>query len=149
LNTLRINEVWLKDDTRWLQMVSGIPTAAFSSTSTTVPSHYEIRTYIEIWPEPDTTFELYIQGDEGLRALEVDGDKLSVDSEAVFLMALGAAKGHYGHPDARFYLAQLEVHIGKLNAGTFHKNDRFIPNKQLRELPPNAYPTVTGTGWVR
>jgi len=147
--TLRVNEVWLKDSTRWCKMISGIPTSGFTLTSQTIPTNFEIREYIEIWPEPETTYELYIKGDEGLRDLQVDTDPLSVNPRAVFLMALANAKAHYGHPDARIYFGQLEVHIGKLNAGTFNKNDRFIPDKREMEIPPLSYPNVVGTGWSR
>ena len=146
LDTLRVNEVWINDVDRWCQLKEGINPDNFVLTNDGYPENYEIREYIEIWPAPDEAYELYIRGDEGLKPMEVDSDKCSVDPQSVFLFALANAKAHYGHQDARTYYSQLEVHIRKLNAGTFNTDRRYIPRREEQTAPPLPYPKVT---WSR
>lgn len=145
LETLRVKEVWLEDADRWCQLKNGINPANFVLTNDGYPECYEIRNYIEIWPAPDDVYQIYIRGDEGLTPMEVDTDQSAVDPQAVFLFALANAKAHYGHQDARTYYSQLEVHLRKLNAGTFSPDKRYVPRRKEATAPPLPYPKVTFT----
>ena len=147
LDLREITYVGLLDGTIWNDMISGITPTDFNNDSQQRPSHYEVREYIEVFPEPDQAYTLYLKGHTGLLPFGADTDVTSMDPHPVFLQALAQAKAHYGQGDANIYFQQLENILGRLNAGTFG-NDRFIPNQEIH-VPSLPYPDVTGTGWNR
>lgn len=136
----KLSEAWVLDGTTWSALKDGIPSHLFNQTSQYIPSFFELRERVEIWPEPDKAYELYFQAHLGMTPLTADTDRPAIDDKPVFLMALADAKAHYGQPDARVYYRQLEVHIGKLNAGTFGTK-RYIHGEEPQT--PLPYPKVT------
>jgi hypothetical protein len=147
LHLRQITYVGLLDGVTWNDMISGIKPTDFNNTSQQRPSHYEIREFVEFFPEPDKAYTLYIKGRTGLRPFGADTDVTSMDPHVVFLQSLAQAKAHYGQGDANIYFQQLENLLGNLNSESFG-NDRFIPSQDM-EVPPLPYPEVTGTGWSR
>lgn len=127
-------------DEQWQPIACGINPSLYSTQLTGMPQRYEIRQCIEVWPAPsDDTWLLRVKGHFGLLPFVEDEDFTTIDSEAVFTLALANAKAHYGQPDARNYVDQLTSYIGDLIKGSHHTRrylpgDRTLPNKPMPKL---------------
>jgi hypothetical protein len=141
LDLREITDVGLLDGTIWNSMIAGIDPMLFNIDQQSRPSHFEIREYVEVFPEPDQAYTLYLKGRVSIRPFTADAHVSTVDPHVVFLNACANAKAHYGQPDARVYWEQLEALIGNLNAGSFAK-ERFIPEPEP-DLPSLPTPKVT------
>ncbi|MGE8280200.1 MAG: hypothetical protein ACN6O2_07160 [Stenotrophomonas sp.] len=127
-------------DSSWRPLVCGINPVLYGSAATGIPSHYEIRQCIEVWPAPtDDAWQLRIKGDFGPTTLEADDDVLTVDPEAVFLQALANAKAHYGMADAANYASQATAYVRSRVAGS-HQTRRYIPGSCVQ--PPAVRPLL-------
>lgn len=127
-------------DLSWRPLVCGIDPVMYGSPGPGIPSHYEIRQCIEVWPAPvDDTWKLRIKGHFGLLPLEADSDETTIDPEAIFLQALANAKAHYGQPDAGNYAAQAAAYVRSLVAGSHHTR-RYIPGSAMP--PPAVRPVL-------
>lgn len=131
-------------DGNWRPLYCGIDPAMYTSRGPGIPSHYDIRQCIELWPAPvDATWQLRIKGQFGLAPLAADGDKTTVDPEALFLLAMANAKAHYGQPDAGNYTSQLTKYMRNLIRGA-HMTRRYIPGTSD---PRNAVRPIPVGGW--
>jgi hypothetical protein len=128
-------------------LVPGINPLLFNIDSQQRPVYYQIREFIEVFPEPDQAYTMYLAGRSALVPFTADEHYTSVDPVVVYLQALAEAKAHYGQRDAQVYFQRLEGVLGDLNSDSF-STERFIPNP-LPYLPAIPYPVVTGTGWDR
>jgi len=127
-------------DLSWRPLVCGIDPVMYGSPGPGIPSHYEIRQCIEVWPPPvDSTWKLRIKGNFGLLPLEADSDETTIDPEAIFLQALANAKAHYSQPDAGNYAAQATAYVRSLVAGSHHTR-RYIPGSAMP--PPAVRPVM-------
>ncbi len=127
LDFRRITWVGVQQDQTWLPLHAGIDPERFTETGQGVPQCYEFREFLEIWPEPDRDdYVIWMKGHIGLQSFENDNDTTTTDYMPVFLMALANCKQHFQQPDAPSIFRQLEVMIGKLNAGAFGLQ-RFVP----------------------
>ena len=128
LDPYKARWVGVKDsDGAWRPLTQGIPPHALGYTTGGPPTHFDFRQCIQIWPAPTTTEgQLVIRGHFNPEAFAADGDTPTVDDELVYLLALAQAKTQYQQPDAQLYMAQFEVHLGKLISGT-HGVRRYIP----------------------
>ena len=127
-------------DSSWRPLICGISPTLYCSAGTGIPSHYEIRQCIEVWPAPpDDTWQLRIRGDFGPSPLELDDDVLTVDPEAVFLQALANAKAHYGQGDAANYASQATAYI-RSRVAESHQTRRYIPGTCT--YPPAVRPLL-------
>jgi len=118
---------------RWYPLRSGIePTDFIRDTMQSRPTTYELRQYLEIFPEPDATYVIWLKGHLGVRRFTEEDDLPTVDSRAVFLLALANAKAHFGHPDANNYVKQFEVLIRKFTAGA-HGTRKYVPGERRKE----------------
>lgn len=132
-------------DLSWRPLVCGIDPVMYGSPGSGIPSHYEIRQCIEVWPAPaDDTWKLRIKGHFGLLPLAADSDETTIDPEAIFLQALANAKAHYGQPDAENYAAQASGYVHSLVAGSHHTR-RYVPGTS-RVASPYVRPVPVG-GW--
>ncbi len=132
-------------DLSWRPLVCGIDPVMYGSPGAGIPSHYEIRQCIEVWPAPvDDTWKLRIKGHFGLLPLDADSDETTIDPEAIFLQALANAKAHYGQPDAENYAAQAAGYVHSLVAGSHHTR-RYVPGAS-RATAPWVRPVPVG-GW--
>lgn len=124
----KVTYVGVERDGVWTPIHKGINPRSYTTNELTgLPQRYEFRNCIEIWPAPDETLgSLVIKSRFVLSRFTEDTDKTTVNSEAVFLLALANAKQHYRQADAQTYIQQLEVHIANLVAGT-HATARYIP----------------------
>lgn len=123
-------------DDDWRPLWCGIDPVLYSSMAPSIPSHYEIRQCIEVWPAPvDDTWKLRVKGHFGLLPLVDDSDETTIDPEAIFLFALASAKHHYGHGDAERYDTLAQAYVRNLRAGSHHTR-RYIPGRQeAKPLP--------------
>ena len=127
-----------QDEENWRPLACGIDPTRYTSQGDAIPTHYEIRQCIEVWPAPsDATWMLRVKGHFGLLPFAADTDTTTIDPEAILLLALANAKAHYGQPDAGNYAQQLNTYIGDLVAGS-HMTRRYIPGKRdlANAVPP-------------
>lgn len=128
LDPYKINAAYIEDlNGVWMPLVRGIPGTFYTATNFQgIPSHYEVRQCIEVFPAPAQAYTLRIKGRFGLNRFTQDTDQTTIDSELVFLWALANAKNHYGQPDADDIAAQAQTYLRELIAGA-HGTARYIP----------------------
>ena len=122
----------------WTELACGIDPRLYTTQGNGLPSRYEIRQAIELWPAPNSAaLVLRIKGDFGLLAFAADTDVTTVDHQAIALLALANAKAHFGQPDAANYMGQLTTYLGDLTAGSHHTR-RYLPGgrKAVNVAPP-------------
>lgn len=138
MNAYKVSWVGIEDlNGAWTPLIKGIPPECYTSINFEgLPVRYEIRQCIEVFPAPSAAYKLRIKAHFGLEPFDEDDDKTTIDSELVFLWALGVAKAHYGKPDADDIKAQANIMLGQLVAGT-HETGRCIPNN-VPQLPAPA-----------
>lgn len=114
----------------WLPLRNGIRPEYYTSvTYDGMPSVYEVRQCIEVFPAPDEAYTLRVKGHFGLGRFTQDEDTCTLDSDLVFLWALANAKNHYGQPDAQDVAAQAQTYLRELVAET-HGTKRYIPGTE-------------------
>lgn len=117
------------DGNQWRALRKGIPPALYASPQSGVPTHYEVRQCIEVWPAPVDGWELRVKGNFGLDPFDSDTDLTTIDWQAVYLTALGEAKTFYGQPDAPMVVGDARVYVGDLIAGA-HMTARYLPGER-------------------
>lgn len=129
LNAMRRTWVGVEDSNgTWYPMVDGIPPEFYTSVENEgLPTRYEIRQCIEVFPAPDAAYRLCIKGHFDLLPFTADGDTTTIDAELVFLWALANAKAHYGKEDAGTVAAQAREYLAGI-VGEEHGTKRYIPN---------------------
>jgi hypothetical protein len=136
------SEAWLVDNLTWLPLYPGINPASFTISTRTIPTNFEFREYFEIFPEPQKTYIAWIKGHRGLLPFTADTDVSTIDDELILLQALVWGKAFFRQQDAVIYQNDLDMWIGKLNAGTF-AGLRFIPSCSHDEQSALPYPQTT------
>lgn len=149
LDPLSVEWVGFEDlNQAWYILVNGIDPVLYTRAqiSTGWPTHYEIRSCIEIFPAPRAPYTLWIKGQFGLDPFAADTDTTTVDAEAVFLLALGRVKLHYGNPDAQAVLTQASNYTKYLTAGQ-HNTRRYVPRTRVQTpwTPPKFLPLGEGS----
>lgn len=123
----KVESVWIEEGGNWQRLSEGIDPNQFDIDQSGIPTNYELREYIELWPAPSSsTMKLWLFGHLGLKPFVADSDTTTIDYHPVFLKALAMLKAHYGQRDAAGVDRDLQIHVGDLNAETFG-NKRFIP----------------------
>lgn len=129
LNPHQVTWVGIERDGQWTALEQGIPPTLLSHAVTGRPERYEFRQCIQLWPAPDVTAgNLVVKGRFQLEPFTADAHTTTIDSEAVFLLALANAKAHYRQPDGGSYISQLEVLIANKVAGS-HGTARYLPGR--------------------
>lgn len=124
-------------DNNWRELISGINPVRYTSKFEGLSQWFEVRQCIEVWPAmADSTWQLRIKGIFGLLPFDEDDDVTTIDAEAIFMLALGNAKAHYGQADAGNSISQLQAYIGFLTASNQPRR-RFFPGEVT---VPNAVP---------
>lgn len=125
----------------WYELSKGIDPAWYTTdTQEGRPSAYELRSCIEVYPAPAGAYNLWIRGRFGIEPFAEDTDRTTIDSELVFLLALGNAKLHYKQEDANAVLTQAGTYLVELKAAQ-HGTRRYIPG--TAKLAPAVRPTMT------
>ncbi len=137
----RISWVGLEDlNNMWMPMRCGIdPSFYTTAMQQGLPTLYEIRSCIEVFPVPNAAYKLWIKGMMGIEPFVANTDKTTIDSELVFLTALGDAKAHYKQPDAAEVKLAARNYLGDIIAGN-HLTRRYVPNTY--RLPPAVEPVM-------
>ena len=148
LDPLNIEWVGFEDlNQAWYQLIAGINPLLYTRAqiSTGWPTHYEIRSCIEIFPAPKANYTLWIKGHFGLDPFVADTDYTTIDSEATFLLALAMFKAHYGQADAQAIFTQADNYTKYLVAKQ-HGTKRYVPRTYVETAmtPPLFLPTVQG-----
>lgn len=148
LDPLNIEWVGFEDlNQAWYQLIAGINPLLYTRAqiSTGWPTHYEIRSCIEIFPAPKANYTLWIKGHFGLDPFVADTDYTTIDSEAIFLLALAMTKAHYGQADAQAIFTQADNYTKYLVAKQ-HGTKRYVPRTYVETAmtPPLFLPTVQG-----
>ncbi len=138
----RISWVGLEDlNNMWMPLRCGInPSYYTTAQQEGLPTLYEIRSCIEVFPVPNAAYKLWIKGMMGIEPFIADTDRTTIDSELVFLHALAAAKYHYGQKDASVVERKAEEDLRDVISGT-HLTRRYVPNTY--KLPPAVEPVMT------
>lgn len=137
----RITWAGIEDQNRaWMPLICGIPASFYTSDNHLgIPCRYELRQCIEVFPAPDDYYTLRIKGHFGLQPFSEDDDRCTIESHAVFLLALANAKAHYRQPDAANVFQQSGNYMGSLVAGS-HQTRRYVPRRE--DLPPLPRPRM-------
>lgn len=127
----------------WYPLINGIDPVLYTRAqiSTGWPTHYEIRSCIEIFPAPRAAYTLWIKGRFGIDPFKLDTDTTTVDAEAVYLLASGLMKIHYGQVDGQALLNQAMNYTKYLVAGS-HGTRRYVPRTRVQTpmTPPRFLP---------
>lgn len=122
----------------WLPIRQGINPLAFGSPSPGWPTNFELREYVEVWPEPDKVMVLWIKGHLGLKRFTEDADVPTIDHHPLFLFALANAKAHYRQPDANNYAQMATRMLNELVAGS-HGVKRYHPQPSQLGMKSPSY----------
>lgn len=135
----RVTWVGIEDvNGQWHTLTAGIdPTFYTTATQRGMPSCYEIRSCIEIFPAPDAHYHLWVKGHFALDTFTANSHRTTIDSELVFLLALGNFKTDKGQNGAQNLLNQVGQYLVDLKAGR-HTTRRYIP--RLSAIPPAVRP---------
>lgn len=128
----------------WRELTKGIVPEHFRDQSaySGVPSRYEIRQGIEVWPPPkDDLWQLRIKGYFPPGVFESDDDVTSIDWQAIALQSIADCKVFYKQPDAALYAKKAADYIGDRVGGT-HMTARYVPGARYRAnaVPPLMKP---------
>ncbi len=127
----------------WYPLIEGIDPVLYTRAqiSTGWPTHYEIRSCIEIFPAPRAPYTLWIKGRFGLDRFTEDTDNTTIDCEPVFLLACGFLKAHYGQADSQALLTQA-LNYTKYLVAAQHGTRRFVPRTRVQTpmTPPRFLP---------
>jgi hypothetical protein len=137
----RITGVWLEDlNSMWMPMRCGInPSFYTTAAQEGLPTLYEIRSCIEVFPVPNAAYKLWVKGQMGVEPFVANTDKTTINSDLVFGWALGDAKAHYRQPDANEVKQSAREMLGDMIAGN-HLTRRYVPNTY--RLPPAVEPVM-------
>lgn len=141
LDSYKITWVGVEDlNGVWMPLHKGIPPEFYTADIFQgIPSHYEIRQCIEVFPAPSAEYTLRIKGHFGLGRFTEDTDPATIDSELLFLWALANAKNHYGQPDAGDVAAQSQTYLRELIAAS-HQTARYVPGTiEVPALPQPVF----------
>ncbi len=137
----RISGVWLEDlNNMWMPMRCGIDPSFYTTAAQQgLPTLYEIRSCIEVFPVPNAAYKLWIKGQMGVEPFAANTDKTTINSDLVFAWALADAKAHYGQKDAAKQEASARELLSDTIAG-MHLTRRYVPNTY--QLPPAVEPVM-------
>lgn len=137
-----VTGVWLEDlNGAFFELINGINPEWYTEvTQDGYPTHYEVRSCIEVFPAPRAAYKLWVRGRFGLIPLSVGTDRCTIDDQGVYLLALGMFKKGRGKADADSILAQASTYEQTMVAST-HMSRRYVP--QTAQLPPLPMPRMT------
>lgn len=99
------------------------------------PRRYDRRAQLEIWPQPDGIYTMRGEYYQRLGRFTQDNDRVTLDEDLVFTLALARAKRHYKHPDAADYFEEIKDRRRQLQ-GAAHGNKRYFVGREETEAQP-------------
>jgi hypothetical protein len=141
----RISWIGVEDlNGTWLPLRAGIDPSFYTAVDFQgIPSHYEVRQCIEVFPAPAEAYTLRVKGHFGLGRFTEDTDQCTIDSDLLFLWALANAKNHYGQPDGADIAAQAQTMLRDIVAES-HTTRRYIPGRV--DIPAQTKPLFVDLG---
>lgn len=131
----------------WNPLIAGIPPIAYTANISGIPTNYEIRDAIELWPPPrDSTWQLQVKGYFPPQLFESDDDTTTIDWQAILYQTIADVlpkfPGRYDKETIVDARRRADGYIKELTAGT-HITRRYIPGSATqRNL---IRPVFTGT----
>lgn len=125
----------LPPDTSWHPLRQGIDPLCFTSMDQSMPSNFEVREYLEVWPPPEQPYVVWLKGHMGLRRFTEDADECTIDHEIVLLYAAAMGKAHYRQPDANNY-AQMTARMSAELTNASHGITRYVPKPATTGMKP-------------
>jgi hypothetical protein len=124
----------------WNPLIQGIDPMLYTVDNYGIPTNFDVREYVEVYPAPDKPYVLQILGHIGLLRFTEDNDVATIDDSALFTFALAMAKAHYRHPDANNY-AQMADRLIRGMVADSHGLKRNIQRVSTAGLkfPLNSY----------
>lgn len=129
LDAYKVSWVGFEDaNGAWYEMAKGINPSLYTQVLTNrgYPYRYEIRSCIEVFPAPQAALTLWVKGHFGLEPFTAPTHRTTIDSEAVFLLALGWLKQDRGKSDAGSVLKAADTYVQSLVSGSHH-TARYVP----------------------
>lgn len=144
LDPLNIDWVGFEDlNQAWYQLIDGIDPLMYTRAqiSTGWPTHYEIRSCIEIFPAPKAPYTLWIKGQFGVQPFSANTDTTTIDAEAIYLTATGMYMTDKGLAGAGAVLTQAGNYTAYIVAGQ-HGTRRYVPRTRVESpmTPPRFLP---------
>jgi hypothetical protein len=141
----RISWIGVEDlNGTWIPLRAGIDPSFYTAVDFQgIPSHYEVRQCIEVFPAPAEAYTLRVKGHFGLGRFTEDTDQCTIDSDLLFLWALANAKNHYGQPDGADIAAQAQTMLRDIVAES-HTTRRYIPGRV--DIPAQTKPLFVDLG---
>jgi hypothetical protein len=141
LNPEKIRDVRVNTGTvgapNWAAVKEGIQPGMYSDNATGYPRRYERRTgAFEFHPERDASYAVRVFGMRVLNRLRDDDDTFDVPDNLCFIIALGAAKEHYRHPDAKTYLGKGATVLADAKWSGFGPKLIHPPDREIEEAEP-------------
>lgn len=84
--------------------------------NTSWPQRWEPYEQIEVWPKADQIYPLRIFYIKALDRFTQDGDRATLDDNAISIVATGSLKAHYRQPDAEFFKDAADTLLLSLKA---------------------------------
>lgn len=133
-NPDRIKAISFQRGTVWSPAIAkGIRPQLYTTQSNLAPpARWEPYDQIEIWPKADQIYPLRIFFIRALMQFENDDDRSTIDSNLVFIHALGDAKAHYRQPDAKTYTEARDALLVRLKSKSWGR-DVFSPYDYIEE----------------
>lgn len=105
------------------------------------PARFERLAQILVYPRASAAYTMRIWYIKDLGRFTQDGDPATLDDELILLHSIVAAKGHYRHPDAKFYEGQLDIQLARLRGRSFGSNGVYRRSDGAIPIPK---PVVVG-----
>jgi hypothetical protein len=147
IDPLKVTWVGFEDlNQTWVPLIEGIPPEFYTRAETSPgwPSHYEIRSCIEVFPAPQAAYSLWLKGHFGLAALTAPTDRTTIDDRAVLWMAIGMYREDTGKNGADRFKNMALQRIKDITSGQ-HNTARFVP-RPGGQLPPMTPPRFLPLG---
>lgn len=136
MNHLRIRSVQVQYNDFWIPLEEGIEYYHDTNVDRQFyPRRYDIRSQLEIWPEPDAAYTLRVEYIQNLEQFTMDNNRATIDDRLIFNRALWNAKDHYGQEDAKNYLDAYNKRLSRLKYHN-HTNKRYVVGKKPAEALP-------------
>lgn len=103
----------------------GINQLLYNNTSQQQPYRLEPREQIEIFPEPDNVYTVYMEACIDLRPFRDKDDRATCNNNLIMLLATASLKGNWNQIDAGAYAQQAISLLRTLNAND-HGKKRYI-----------------------
>lgn len=133
LQAARITEVYVvRNCSEITRLKKGIPfVMKGGGNPRSLPSRYEVRSCIEIWPKPEEKLRLVAKGTLAASKIVNRDTVIMVNPTLLELRAIAWMKASKQHADANNYMGQYQALLGEM-AADGHEDKRYIPGTDIR-----------------